>query len=121
MRCVRDWARGEGGEPGRWAGEQPVERVRLGTSKPRAASSSAASSSAGVMEGGGGCGIELARRVSARMPQTTAVSPTRTTALPEAWVREPVWAAGGRNSWGVRPEGRWGGMEGRVGWRCSRR
>ena len=40
------------------------------------------------------------------MPHTTAVSPRRTTALPLAWVKEPVWRVGGRNSFRRRVFGR---------------
>ena len=63
----------------------------------------------------------LARRVSARIPQTTAVSPRRTTALPDAWVKEPVCFCGARNWEGRRPLGRWMGVFGVLGWRWARR
>lgn len=57
------------------------------------------------------------------MPQTTAVAPTRMTALPAQWVRELVVQEGARKVEGVRPEGRSGAevgveVEGR---RCARR
>lgn len=44
-----------------------------------------------------------------RTPQTTDVDPMRTTALPEACVREEEWLVGGRAWVGFRPEGRVGG------------
>ena len=124
-RCESVCARSLGGEPGRWAGEQPVLSSTLGTRRfSRAISSasvfrlflrelpSSSASSLAVFEGRGlvsGCfqsATSFVSRISARMPHTTAVSPFRTTALPEAWVREPVWRDGGRVSEGLRPEGR---------------
>lgn len=41
-------------------------------------------------------GMSSVLRISARTPHTAAVSPIRTTALPLAWVNEPVFAEAGR-------------------------
>lgn len=54
-------------------------------------------------------------RISPRTPQTTAVSPERTTAEPWQCEREEVWRVGVRNCSGVRLEGRVGGVDWR--WR----
>ena len=55
MRERRRWvsvcAVGEGGAPGRWAGEQPVWRTRFGTRRARVGISSVSSSSS--VRGGG--------------------------------------------------------------------
>lgn len=51
------------------------------------------------------------------MPQTTAVLPMRTTALPRQFVSEEVVIAMGRKVEGVRPEGLIGGDDSR----CERR
>ncbi len=59
--------------------------------------------------------MELARRTSACMPHTTAVSPSLTTALPTQWVRELVVQERARKAEGVRPFGRMGGMVGSGG------
>jgi len=49
------------------------------------------------------------------------VSPTRTTALPAQWVKEPVAQVGGRKVLGLRLEGRVGVVDGEEGWRWARR
>lgn len=53
-------------------------------------------------------------RISARTPHTTAVSPTRTTALPDECESEEVWQDRARGSEGRRPDGRLGGWLVRV-------
>ena len=55
------------------------------------------------------------------MPQTTAVSPTRITALPLLCDREPVLTTGCLNSSGVRPLGRVGEDRDDAGLRWARR
>lgn len=127
----------EGGEPGRWAGEQPVDNSIFGTNRFKSAISFASSSSsscassesmASPCEEGSGrfgitgaLGISFASKISPRMPQTTAVSPKRTTALPEQWVREFVCLAGVRKLDCVRPFARREGVFGFAGERCARR
>jgi len=64
--------------------------------------------------------MEEARRTSGWMPQTTAVSPTRITALPAQWVREEVVQCGGRKVERERDEGRVGVVE-EGGFRWARR
>jgi hypothetical protein len=59
--------------------------------------------------------------ISPLTPQTTAVSPRRTTALPEQWLRLPVFMVGLRNSKGARPLGREGFAEDKAGERWARR
>lgn len=121
IREVRDCARADGGEPGRCVGAEPVANSMLGTRSERDDTSVASSSSPFVVvfEGleerivgfeAGGFGMSDARRISARTPHTTAVSPSRTTALPEQWVRLLVFIVGLRNSAAVRPFGRIGGV-----------
>ena len=128
-RAVRDCASEDGGEPGRCAGVLPVASSMFGTRRERcessalSSSSSVLSASVGVGWGGaeGGFGMSDARRISPRTPHTTAVSPSRTTALPEQWVRLPVFMVGLRTSEGVRPFGRIGDVEGVCGERWARR
>jgi len=128
-RAARDCASEDSGEPGRCAGVLPVASSMFGTRRERcessalSSSSSVLSTSVGVGWGGaeGGFGMSDARRISPRTPHTTAVSPSRTTALPEQWVRLPVFMVGLRNSEGVRPFGRMGGVEGVCGERWARR
>ena len=65
--------------------------------------------------------MSCARSTSARMPQTMAVSPMRTTALPAQWEREPVFIWGVRKVEGLRPLGRVGVLAVVVGFRWARR
>lgn len=64
-----------------------------------------------------GSATSLARRISARMPQTHAVSPALTTALPLQWLRELVLITGLRKVDGERPFARICDFEDR----CARR
>ena len=50
------------------------------------------------------------------IPQTTAVSPRRITALPCVWVRLRVWINGTREVLGERDEGRTGSVEEEERW-----
>ena len=129
MRWVSVWARGEGGPPGRWEGEQPVSRERFGIRRCRLEISEVSCfrrrhsfSSSVVVFCSCSAVVSLSvsrfRRIvsqsatsstfsiSPRIPHTTAVSPHRTTALPCECVREPVWTVGGLDSECSRPEGR---------------
>lgn len=62
-------------------------------------------------------GASRASRISARTPATIAVSPTRITADPWAWVSEDVLRFGVRGVEGEREEGRVGGADERWAWR----
>ncbi|KAB8337006.1 hypothetical protein FH972_021310 [Carpinus fangiana] len=112
-----------GAPPGKCAGLQPVASSTLGTSRLRPASSSKRLvESEAVLLGSyvcGGLGTSFASRISALMPQTTAVSPTLTTAEPAQCVREPAWQLGLRKAAGIRPLGRMGACAGEAGRRCA--
>lgn len=127
----------DGGEPGRWDGEQPVDNSIFGTNRFKSAISLASSSSScsssssissscscdgsGRFDMTGAFGISFESSISPRIPQTTAVSPRRTTALPEQCVREFVWRAGVRKLDWVRPFARREGVFGFAGERWARR
>lgn len=107
----------DGGAPGMKPGAQPVLRERFGTRrlKSRMCESSSSSTSSALSspvflrfaapedEDTPHAAMSSVCRISARTPQTAAVSPTLTTALPFVCVSEPAFAEVTRNWNGERP------------------
>jgi hypothetical protein len=96
---LRLWARVLGAWPGRKAGEHPVASSIFGTNK-----SNSLVSLYPAFDEGDVVDLStrypatlLARSISPRTPQTTVVSPIRTTALPSACVSEPLLTCAVRN------------------------